>query len=621
VVEKFFVKDTRDLGAFNSKLRNILPPTVIFTKESLAQMPTTGPNTHDVSTLVNLHFNLHRISRERRAWKVVYFARERQVGEALAEFSIRVGEFSTLNSQGSFEKGAIVELRSFFPALVAPLAYGALDPIAIFKCTGNGPSLKQAWEALVSNNITSSLRIVGSSPGLSFRSEVGLTDVAAKGVQRGYQKNNNRKSFAQAKKLGEERRWLYTKNWESWPDTLEITSVEEGSDTSKKTDVSGTYKRAKCRQSANQGVIWIRKAFPTLYLLLKPEVSRTGPDMPIISRSISHEDAASVVAILPEMWQPCDALLEKLQIVKPVKYHVWSSQPSMKCLVPKSNIKVSSPEPGVRSDVLFTLHGLKGADTDMLAFHASQSDAERLKLPMETGQRAQQTVRAFNAVCVSKILQYAASHGIAYDLRPEAEWIDLCPSDTKLPFGRCANTFPPRPKERWRKDEERDDWERIYEPGESRAFYQALEKRPRAFEFHLDKKSKSLTVKLSPEVVAHFAAGHLIQGRGPEASEGIKVSFKLSASQFQSDPVLDVFRVPSCHAENPTDVELKKPHQLYERQKKVVAKMRAIENRETLFNEIEMYEEHMPGSTGWSLIAKAQRDARITGGVIADAIG
>lgn len=49
--------------------------------------------------------------------------------------------------------------------------------------------------------------------------------------------------------------------------------------------------------------------------------------------------------------------------------------------------------------------------------------------------------------------------------------------------------------------------------------------------------------------------------------------------------------------------------------------MLAIENRETIFEEIEMFEEHMPGSTGWSLIAKAQRNARISGGVIADAIG
>lgn len=49
--------------------------------------------------------------------------------------------------------------------------------------------------------------------------------------------------------------------------------------------------------------------------------------------------------------------------------------------------------------------------------------------------------------------------------------------------------------------------------------------------------------------------------------------------------------------------------------------MLAIEKRETVFSEMEMYEEHMPGATGWSLIAMAQRDAKICGGVVADAIG
>ena len=66
---------------------------------------------------------------------------------------------------------------------------------------------------------------------------------------------------------------------------------------------------------------------------------------------------------------------------------------------------------------------------------------------------------------------------------------------------------------------------------------------------------------------------------------------------------------------------LDRPFQLYDRQKKVVTKMLAIENRETVFTETEMYEEHMPGNTGWSLVARAQRKARIAGGVIADAIG
>eukprot|EP00957_Ditylum_brightwellii_P044118 3347797-Ditylum_brightwellii.AAC.1 len=70
-----------------------------------------------------------------------------------------------------------------------------------------------------------------------------------------------------------------------------------------------------------------------------------------------------------------------------------------------------------------------------------------------------------------------------------------------------------------------------------------------------------------------------------------------------------------------TSVSLKEPYKLYERQQKAVTKMCSIEDGNTLFEELEMSEQEMPGSAGWSLIAKATRETKISGGVIADAIG
>ncbi|KAI2504229.1 pyrimidine dimer repair by nucleotide-excision repair [Fragilaria crotonensis] len=49
--------------------------------------------------------------------------------------------------------------------------------------------------------------------------------------------------------------------------------------------------------------------------------------------------------------------------------------------------------------------------------------------------------------------------------------------------------------------------------------------------------------------------------------------------------------------------------------------MLAIEERKTTFEELEMSEFEMPGSTGLSLAAKATRNTTLCGGVIADAIG
>jgi len=54
---------------------------------------------------------------------------------------------------------------------------------------------------------------------------------------------------------------------------------------------------------------------------------------------------------------------------------------------------------------------------------------------------------------------------------------------------------------------------------------------------------------------------------------------------------------------------------------KVVTKMLKIENEETDFTELEIFEQEMPGATGLSLAARATRTRDIRGGVIADAMG
>jgi hypothetical protein len=88
--------------------------------------------------------------------------------------------------------------------------------------------------------------------------------------------------------------------------------VEKGRVGNQVADVTGTYKRCQCRQTTNQGALWIREQEsdnqPPLFLMLKPEVSRTGPDISIVSRSLSHKDESAIVAVLPSDWQPCDAV-------------------------------------------------------------------------------------------------------------------------------------------------------------------------------------------------------------------------------------------------------------------------------------------------------------------------
>ena len=85
-------------------------------------------------------------------------------------------------------------------------------------------------------------------------------------------------------------------------------------------------------------------------------------------------------------------------------------------------------------------------------------------------------------------------------------------------------------------------------------------------------------------------------------------------SAHQDDPVLERFRLHNCHDLPETNIELKKGLALYERQQKAVTKMLSIENGKVIFDELEMSEQPMPGSTGWSLIAKATRRANLQGG-------
>ena len=136
-------------------------------------------------------------------------------------------------------------------------------------------------------------------------------------------------------------------------------------------------------------------------------------------------------------------------------------------------------------------------------------------------------------------------------------------------------------------------------------------------------KSNKIIISLSSKVVAHKAAHNLIEGRGDAAtlSKEVLVTYRLSDAARQTDPVLDPFVVSNCETLQQTTIELDTPHELYDRQKKVVTKMAAIEDGETIFEELEMFDEQMPGSTGWSCIAKATRSRNIQGGVIADAIG
>jgi hypothetical protein len=176
------------------------------------------------------------------------------------------------------------------------------------------------------------------------------------------------------------------------------------------------------------------------------------------------------------------------------------------------------------------------------------------------------------------------------------------------------------PVEHWYFDEERKRWDRKYESGASRKFRLALEEAPTPFEIWVDRSEQTVNIKLFPNVAAHYVARQLTDGRGIN-SKSIQVQFHFSDTSLQEDHVINPFKVRTCDKEEPIDVPLKEPFSLYERQQKVVAKMINIENSKASFEELEMVEKPLYGSSGLSLTTQAKRMTQIRGGVIADAIG
>ena len=188
-------------------------------------------------------------------------------------------------------------------------------------------------------------------------------------------------------------------------------------------------------------------------------------------------------------------------------------------------------------------------------------------------------------------------------------------------MGCDYDILPKRPTETWIYNKEREAWDRRTDPGAARKYFTQLNMALKTFTFDLVPNEKKLIIKCHPNVAAHTVAGMLTEGRGIGIHQSVSVKYHLSDSVHQSDPVLDQFRVSNCNALDTTNIQLKKPYELYDRQKRAVTKCAMIEDEATEFEEIEMVDHAMPGSAGWSLISRASRKSRVCGGVIADAIG
>lgn len=615
--------DSHDHGKFQTKLRSLLPTSLFFTKEGLEkgdEVLKSKPS-HRISLFAKYTFYLNRIKRDRKKWVIFYYAREKDIGEAVGEVRITIGELKNLDLD-SLEKqedvGIRVDLTSFFPTRIEPVVYGTQSPCISMVITkdSNGAISISDWKAK-SKSTSISLKVEGTGVTESPRVRAGLTDFAAESLEEATQKKLNTKSYGDACGRKEERRWKYVKNWKDYPKTITISGHES---------LAGRYHLARCEQTTNMSSLWMRESIsgqPRLYILIQPNVHRIGPDRAVITTSINHDDSTAVLASFPNYWQPNDALISSKHQVKAIILHRWEIIKNFSCRSPLSSIEINSPstksDNGLE-DVLLSMKGLSDSNMNMLC-NRVVTDEMKFELPLVGGQKAQQIVRAFNAICSIPIQKHAAKGKLNFRLDPDAPWIPLdTPKKGLAAFGCCDICVPPKPSEIWVYNEERKRWDRQYESKKSREYHLAIRKAPKPFKFIVNKNDSSLEIKFSSNVAAHKVAKQLIEGREIPANE-VAVSFRFSDTALQTDPVITPFKVKSCENEVPTDVPLKDNFKLYERQQKVVTKMIEIENGNSSFEELEMMEHGLPGSTGISMTCRATRKAKLKGGVIADAIG
>jgi hypothetical protein len=304
--ERSIVATDRATIDFERRLREVLPPTLKVCDEGWMELKNLMSDDDDkdqfrVGPLVGSVFHLHRIKRDVRKWFAIYYVRENDgMGEAMAELSIVIGELSTVTELSPI--GVRAEIKSFVPARTTPVQYGRLEPCCRLERLSGDNNEPETWRG---NNgsvdLDVTIRGVGETP--SIRKEIGLEDGVAADIAGAVR---DKKDFAKAKERGEQRRWIYPPSWKTWPERIVIASAGNHA-------VCGEYCRAACRQTTNQSALWVKthddndSSQQQLFIILRPNAHRTGPDRAVISSSIDFKDASAVVAELPRNWQPCDA--------------------------------------------------------------------------------------------------------------------------------------------------------------------------------------------------------------------------------------------------------------------------------------------------------------------------
>ena len=114
-----------DPSTFEIKLRSIMPASLMLSAEGIDKIASIGNDKYRVGSLTKCTYSLHQIRQNRMKWIAIYYARDSNTSETLAELKITVGELERKTDSSAPVIGVKCELTSF----IVSSNYG---PIIIF---------------------------------------------------------------------------------------------------------------------------------------------------------------------------------------------------------------------------------------------------------------------------------------------------------------------------------------------------------------------------------------------------------------------------------------------------------------------------------------------------------
>jgi site-specific DNA-cytosine methylase len=572
-------------------------------------------------------FQLQQIDRKRGFWELIYGAWEDfGSGRQVAEIRVRLGRIGAL-----YHLGAVAHLRCFAPSIRHNYPHrGNLGFNARLIVDASIESA--SWEIVSPENDRTKLCLTGRSIGPSHRVQVGLTDIAYDSLEKHAVKTAYKPRVVSRNSLT-----TYHKMWKQWPNEIEVNG---------NSIVAGTYHRLSCRHTVVHSALWRRDRVgeePDLYILIRPDVVRSGLDTAVISRTPSYRDIMEVCEL--EDWIPENALVPKTHTTT-AKMIAWTPRPELVVDILSPAMKMTMQKEAFHESVcrasaensesiLCRLTGLSRDLVERLLEYKASNSSTKTEIDVY-GKFGTRNAKQLSIVAAPSLEKYAASNSLPLTF---SEWYNL-PSTWSLRQSELH--VPKRPVERWKVPVRRGKdmvCERYYDPEESHMYYlvrrsqndqilsaienahqirsyaQRLLRRPLPFRVTADPSQRELIISMNPSVAAYNAVDRL----GGDKSRITSIQYSLAELSSMGEPGTKEFKVPNSDSnEGVSVVGLKLP--LYTRQSKALSRMIAIERGDVLFAEEERSEHLLPG-IGWCMIAKATKKKPLPGGVLGDAIG